>query len=51
MIFSDDDDDDASAENSRSISKGGEPLTDAELDGKIFKKKEYFLKKMKTVKL
>ena len=49
MIFSDDDDDDASAENSRSISKGGEPLTDADLDGKIFKKKEYFLKKMKTL--
>ena len=55
MIFSDDDDEDEDDneddENSREISKGGsgEILTDKDLDGKIFKKKEYFLKKMKTL--
>jgi hypothetical protein len=50
MIFDDDDDDDQ-AEDSREISKGGEGeiIDDKDLDGKIFKKKEYFLKKMKTL--
>ena len=50
MIFDDDDDDDEE-DSSREISKGGEGeiLTDKDLDGKIFKKKEYFLKKMKTL--
>ena len=54
MIFSDDDDEeDAEDENnsSKEISKGGagEELTDKDLDGKIFKKKDLFLKKMKTL--
>ena len=50
MIFSDDDDD-IDEESSREFSKGGEGeiLNDKDLDGKIFKKKEYFLKKMKTL--
>jgi hypothetical protein len=45
MIFSDDEDEDS---DSNKVSKGGaiEMLEDKDLDGKIFKKKEYFLKRM-----
>jgi len=53
MIFDDDDDDENEEqdENSREISKGGEGeiLEDKDLDGKIFKKNDFFFKKMTSL--